>query len=156
MIEIIVHGSPAPQGSKKFVGTTKTGRGLMVESSKKVKPWRMDVKLAAEQARTAYALLTPLDGPLSVSMVFTLPKPASAPKKRRTWPDKKPDVSKLARSTEDALSDAGLWADDARVVEYTRLAKVFPGEDPQALSSPGVRIRIKRADQMELPLLEAA
>lgn len=153
MIEIIVYGTPAPQGSKKFVGTTKTGRGLLVESSKKVKPWRMDVKAAAELVRDQHAALMPLDGPLLVSMVFTLPKPASAPKKRRTWPDKKPDVSKLARSTEDALSDAGLWADDARVVEYTRLAKVFPGEDPDALQSPGVRISVRVmsvAQQLEI------
>lgn len=146
MIELIVYGSPAPQGSKKFVGTTKTGRGLMVESSKKVKPWRMDVKHAAEQLRVSLQGLAALDGPLSVSMVFTLPKPASAPKRRRTWPDRKPDVSKLARSTEDAISDAGLWMDDARVVEYTRLAKVFPGEDPDALAAPGVRVRITRLD----------
>lgn len=135
-----VYGMPAPQGSKKFVGTTKTGRGLLVESSKKVKPWRMDVKAAAEAIATAIG--GPLDGPLRVSMVFTLPKPASAPKTRRTWPDRKPDVSKLARSTEDAISDAGLWADDARVVEYTRLAKVFPHEDQDALDRPGVRVRI--------------
>jgi Holliday junction resolvase RusA-like endonuclease len=140
VIEFIVYGSPAPQGSKKFVGTTKTGRGIMVESSKKVRPWRQDVKAAAEAVRPAGGAI---DGPLRVSMVFTLPKPASAPKRRRTWPDKKPDVSKLARSTEDAISDAGLWADDARVVEYSRLAKVFPGEDPDALNAPGVRIRIE-------------
>ncbi len=150
MISFVVYGSPAPQGSKKFVGMSKAGRGLMVESSKKVKPWRMDVKAAAEQARQGMDSM--LDGPLIVSMVFTLPKPASAPKKRRTWADKKPDVSKLARSTEDAISDAGLWADDARVVEYSRLAKVFPGEDPDALDAPGVRVTIKRADQMELLL----
>lgn len=146
MIELIVFGSPAPQGSKKFVGTTKTGRGLMVESSKKVKPWRMDVKAAAEKARDENASAMPLDGPLSVSMVFTLPKPASAPKRRQTWPDRKPDLSKLARSTEDALSDAGFWTDDARVVEYSRLAKVFAGEDPQALSAPGVRITVRRVE----------
>ena len=152
MIELIVYGMPAPQGSKKFVGVTKTGRGLLVESSKKVKPWRQDVLAAAIRVREQFAAQCPLDGPLLVSMVFTLPKPASAPKKRRTWPDKMPDVSKLARSTEDAISDAGLWVDDARVVGYTRLAKVFPGEDPEALSSPGVRISVKRADQMELPL----
>ena len=152
MITFIVHGMPAPQGSKRFVGTTKTGRGLLVESSKKVKPWRQDVLAAAIQAREQLGALCPLDGPLLVSMVFTLPKPASAPKKRRTWPDKKPDVSKLARSTEDAISDSGLWVDDARVVGYTRLAKVFPGEDPDALASPGVRVTVKRADQMELPL----
>lgn len=151
MIEIVVHGHPAPQGSKKFVGTTKSGRGLMVESSEKVKPWRQDVKAAALQLRSEYPLPLPLDGPLEVQMVFTLPKPASATKKRRTWPDRKPDVSKLARSTEDALTDAGLWADDARVVAYTLLAKVFPDEHPMSLSSPGVRIRVRRADQADLP-----
>jgi Holliday junction resolvase RusA-like endonuclease len=142
VIEFTVTGTPAPQGSKRFVGTTKTGRGLMVESSKKVKPWRMDVKAAAEAAREHYGIVKPLDGPLMVSMVFTLPKPASAPKKRRTWPDKKPDLSKLIRSTEDAISDAGLWVDDARVVEYGRMSKVFPDEDPAALPSPGVRVVI--------------
>lgn len=152
MIDFIVHGMPAPQGSKKFVGLNKSGRGVLVESSKKVKPWRQDVLAAAIEAREKLGALCPLDGPLLVSMVFTVPKPASAPKKRRTWPDKKPDVSKLARSTEDAISDSGLWVDDARVVGYTRLAKVFPGEDADSLASPGVRISIKRADQLELPL----
>jgi crossover junction endodeoxyribonuclease RusA len=146
MIEIIVYGTPAPQGSKKFVGTTPEGRGMLAESSKKVKPWRMDVKAAAELVRDANASLMPLDGPLVVSMVFTLPKPSSAPKRRQTWPDKKPDVSKLARSTEDALSDAGLWVDDARVVLYECLGKVFPGEHPLALNFPGVRITVRRLD----------
>lgn len=153
MIEVVVYGNPAPQGSKKFVGVTKAGRGLMVESSKKVKPWRMDVKAAAEAVALHAMHTLPLDGPLVVSMVFTMPKPASAPKRRTTWPDKKPDLSKLVRSTEDALTDAGLWVDDARVVEYSRLAKVFPGEDPQALASPGVRIIVRRlaaAAQLEL------
>lgn len=152
MIEIVVYGSPAPQGSKKFVGTTKTGRGIMVESSKKVKPWRDDVKNAAEDWLDRQPVRTTIDGPLVVTMVFTLPKPASAPKRRRTWPDRKPDLSKLVRSTEDALSDAGLWADDARVVEYARLAKVFPGEDPMALEAPGVRIRVERVASAQLEL----
>lgn len=84
----------------------------------------------------------PFDGPLVVRMVFTLPKPKSAPKRRVTYADRKPDLSKLARSTEDALTDAGLIADDALIVEFSRLAKVFPGEDPESLESPGVRITI--------------
>lgn len=155
MIEFIVYGSPAPQGSKKFVGI-HGGRGVLAESSKKVKPWRSDVKDAAERAVREHALAAPLDGPLLVSMVFTMPKPTSAPKTRRTWPDKKPDVSKLARSTEDAISDAGLWVDDARVVEYGRLAKVFPGEDPDSLQSPGVRVRIQRMADAQQQQLEAA
>jgi Holliday junction resolvase RusA-like endonuclease len=141
-LTITVHGSPAPQASKRFVGTTKGGRGLMVESSAKVKPWRQDVVAAAMIARGD---ATPLDGPLIVRMVFTLQKPLSAPKRRRTWADRKPDLSKLARSTEDALTTAGCIADDARIVEYERLAKVYPGEDPEALSSAGVLIVIKAA-----------
>lgn len=134
MIEIIAYGSPAPQGSKRHVGN-----GVMIESSKKVKPWREDVKLAALAVRNGAA---PLDCPLRVRMVFTVPKPASAPKRKRTWPCRMPDLSKLIRSTEDALTNAGIWRDDARVVEYGRTAKVYPGEDPESLEAPGVRIVI--------------
>jgi Holliday junction resolvase RusA-like endonuclease len=142
VITITVRGTPAPQGSKKYVGQTKDGRGLLVESSKKVKPWRQDVKAAAEEL-IAHTGMPPIDGPVIVRMVFTLPKPASAPKRRRTYPMRTPDLSKLARSTEDALTEAGIWRDDARVIEYSRLAKVFPGEDAESLPVPGVRITVR-------------
>jgi crossover junction endodeoxyribonuclease RusA len=82
-------------------------------------------------------------GPVIVDMIFTMKKPKSAPKTKRTWPKSAPDLSKLARSTEDALTIAGVYEDDARIVEYGRLAKVFPGEDPDALESPGCLIRIR-------------
>lgn len=132
-----VYGTPGPQGSKKYMGQSGKGRAILKEVSGKVKPWR-----AAVVEATVDPLRPALDGPLSVRMVFTLKKPSAAPKRTRTWPCKTPDLSKLARSTEDALTDAGVWADDARVVEYARLAKVFPGEDPEALHVPGVRIQI--------------
>jgi crossover junction endodeoxyribonuclease RusA len=77
-----------------------------------------------------------------VRMVFTLPKPASAPKRRTTYPCRKPDIDKLARSTCDALSDAGVWADDSRVIEL-QLLKVFPGEHSEALAAPGASIHIR-------------
>ena len=41
-IFIPVIGIPAPQGSKRHVGN-----GIMIENSKRVKPWRQDVKEAA-------------------------------------------------------------------------------------------------------------
>jgi Holliday junction resolvase RusA-like endonuclease len=138
-IRIVVFGNPAPQGSKKFVGMIG-GHGMLVENSKKVKPWRQDVVAAAIEVRGSNP---PIDGALIVRMIFTMPKPKSAPKRRRTWPNRTPDLSKLARSTEDALTTAGIWTDDARVVEYERLAKVFPGEDPEALGSCGVNIEIR-------------
>jgi Holliday junction resolvase RusA-like endonuclease len=149
VVAITVLGIPAPQGSKAYKGqrTNKsTGRAhaVLVESSKKVKPWRGAVESAARLAIADLGPWEPLDGPLVAEMVFTLPKPASAPKRRQTWPIRYPDISKLARSTEDALTTAGVWADDARVVEYQRLAKVFPGEGLNALDTPGAVIRVWR------------
>jgi crossover junction endodeoxyribonuclease RusA len=146
-LEIIVYGEPAPQGSKSFKGTFtgKDGRqhAMLAESSKKVKPWRQDVVAAAVKAVNG---APPLDGNLVLRMVFTLPKPVSAPKRKRTWPNKKPDVSKLCRSTEDALKTAGAITDDSRIVGYDRLWKCYPNEDPEALSSSGVRIAIRRLE----------
>lgn len=146
-IRIVVRGTPAPQGSKSFKGISKKGNAILVESSEKVKPWRSDVKEAAERwialRRSDAGAHAPIDRPVIVRMIFTLKKPSSAPKSRRTYPMRTPDLSKLVRSTEDALTDAGIWADDARVIEYERLAKVFPGEDAEALDSPGVVIEIR-------------
>lgn len=151
-LHIVVYGTPAAQGSKKFVGFNAQGHAKLMESSKKVLPWREAVRAAAWQIirccdddacgylRDGY----PLDGPLAARVVFTLNKPASAPKRRRTWPDRIPDLSKLLRSTEDALQDIGAIKDDARLVEYRRLAKVYPGEDAEALDAPGVLLSIWR------------
>lgn len=168
-ISFVVLGLPGPQGSKKFVGLRKHGKrkgtAILVESSKKVKPWRELVEEAAREAmkRAAvpmwaittkgervlclagedpYAYPLPLDVPLRLRMIFTLPKPTSAPKGRITYPMRMPDGSKLQRSTEDALTSAGLWKDDARVVEWVG-AKRYPGEGEGALDEPGVRITIE-------------
>lgn len=144
MIQFTVYGMPGPQGSKRVAGHMpakpgrKHGRALLVESSAKVKPWRESVKWAA---RAAIGSMPPMDGPIAYRMTFTLPKPASAPKKRRIWADRKPDMSKLQRSTEDALTDAGFWADDARVVAGMAF-KVYPGEGTRALLSPGCVIEV--------------
>jgi Holliday junction resolvase RusA-like endonuclease len=142
-LTVIAYGVPGPQGSKRHVG-----KGVMIESSKKVKPWREAVKYAALDARIAGAIGSvdvhrpPLDGPLLVEFCFTLVRPKSAPKSR-IHPDRMPDLSKLIRSTEDALTDAGVWADDARVVAYHQPRKVYTGSaDPDTLHTPGAVIRI--------------
>ena len=148
LLRIVVVGTPGPQGSKSFKGLNRRGKPVLVESSKKVQPWRDAVQAAAMEAvnnlprdqRRAF----PLDEPLAGRFVFTLRKPTSAPKRTRTWPTTYPDVSKLLRSTEDALTAAGVWKDDARLVELDRLAKVYPNEDPEALAVPGAVIEIRR------------
>lgn len=129
-------GGPAPQGSKRHVGN-----GVMVESSKKVRPWRSAVLDAAP------AIDRPLDGPLAVRMVFTVARPKAAPK-RLQRPFTTPDLSKLARAVEDSITDAGLWKDDARVAEYVRLAKVWTGYDAECLPVPGVIVACCELDDL--------
>lgn len=151
-----VAGRPAPQGSKKAFRNRRSGKVAMVEMSKYVGPWREQVEAAAAVLVAGDRSRFPLEGPLGVDMVFSLERPkshygtgrnsgvlkASAAALRPTGP---PDLSKLARSTEDALTSAGLWSDDARVVEYGRLAKIYAGSgDPDALAVPGAVIRVRR------------
>lgn len=152
ILTITALGVPGPQGSKRHVG-----RGVMIESSKKVKPWREAVKHAAGQRITSsdgtghLVAPFPLDGPLLVEFAFTLARPKSAPKSR-VHPDRMPDLSKLIRATEDALTDAGVWADDARVVAYHQPRKVYAGgPDADALHTPGAVIRVWTINQEGTP-----
>ena len=146
-MEII--GPPAPQGSKSFKGMSKKGHAILVESSARAAPWRQVVTTEAYKAAHS-AEWQPLSGPVWVSMVFSLRRPTSAPR-RVTRPATAPDLSKLARAVEDSLTDAGIWANDAQVVEYLRLAKVFAGSDDiGAMDVPGVRITVYEADDLVL------
>jgi crossover junction endodeoxyribonuclease RusA len=131
MVTFTVYGTPAPQGSKRALG-----RGVMVESSAKVTPWRADVRTAALAAWPG----PPMAGPISVTVVFTLAKPKSAPKRRRVWPDKRPDIDKLTRSTFDALTSVGVYVDDAQVVDL-HARKLYAG-DPGALDRPGAAVTV--------------
>src|SRR5262249_45944476 len=133
---IKVIAPPAPQGSKSFKGFAKDGHAILAESSKQVKPWRDSVVSAARENLTHFV------GAVSLSIYFTLPKPKSAPKTRQTWPDKKPDLDKLCRSTFDALKTAGVIEDDSRVVRL-ETEKVFPGEHEFALDVPGALIEVR-------------
>lgn len=151
--KFVVYGEPAPQGSKKFVGMVEGKRGQqiprLVESSKLLPKWRKEV---TKQAMIAWRN-PPLDQPLVVIMTFTLPKPTSAPKTRTTWPDRKPDVSKLARAVEDSLTDAGVFADDARIVDLIA-RKRYPNEGAGALPSPGVVVHVFAASSHEADVFE--
>lgn len=107
MISFPVYGQPAPQGSKRHVG-----RGILIESSKKVKPWREAVKFAALVANKDRE---PLQGAVSVNLTFLFPKPKSF---KGLYPTTRTsgDIDKLTRSTLDALVDAGVMRDDSQVV----------------------------------------
>lgn len=103
MIEITVLGLPAAQGSKRLVGK------VMLESSKKVQPWRQDVKSAA---------LDQYNGPVinwavAVEIEFLFYRPKSHFNSKGGLKPAAPahlisrangDLDKLLRSTFDAMS----------------------------------------------------
>ncbi|WP_280371114.1 RusA family crossover junction endodeoxyribonuclease [Nocardia wallacei] len=123
-----VPGNPAPQGSKRYVGN-----GVSIESSKKVKPWRADIR---EHFLACYDQ-PPMTGAVAVRLDFVMPRPASTPKRSTPPAIKRPDIDKLARAVLDAIGSAGAWTDDARVVDLhacKRLAEI--GE------TPGVHIEV--------------
>jgi Holliday junction resolvase RusA-like endonuclease len=145
VLDMTVVGIPGPQGSKTSYGPGRR----MVESSKKVKPWREAVRSTAVEL---WAGRPRLDTPIWADMVFTAVRPKSHYRTGRNahllrddaplFPIAKPDASKLIRSTEDALTDANVWCGDERVVDI-RGRKVYASEHPDALlTTSGARIRV--------------
>lgn len=133
LVQVFVPGKPAPQGSKRYLGT-KGGKGITVESSAAVAPWRADVRETVAKWCVEGGYPIPLHAkgePIDVELNFVMPRPASAPKKSTPAATKRPDVDKLARAVLDALSSAGVWCDDSqvtRLVASKRIAQV--GERP--------------------------
>lgn len=122
-LSFYVPGVPQPGGSKKGFINPKTGRVIITEDARRNKEWRSLVVMAARQAHKG----PPMEGPLILTIYFHVVRPKghfrigkNAGKLRENaplYPVCKPDLTKLLRSTEDALTDAGIWRDDAQVVQ---------------------------------------
>lgn len=131
MLKFHVHDTPAPQGSKRAFRNPHTGRISMVESSGKVGTWREAVKAAALSHHAG----EPLTGAVAVVIQFTLPRPKGHYRRGRNahllresapaFPASRPDLDKLARSSLDALTAAGVFSDDSQVATLV-LSKHYP------------------------------
>jgi Holliday junction resolvase RusA-like endonuclease len=149
-LTITVVGHPAPQGSKRHVG-----RGIMVEASKRLVPWRQDVKHAALEALAAAPWWDTDARAVAMHVVFAVPRPKyhyqtgkNASLLRAGAPDLvgvKPDLDKLLRSTCDALTAAGAYADDCRVAQIYAV-KCYPGTY-SAPARPGAHITLTAVDR---------
>lgn len=154
-LDFFVEGTPAPGGSKNaFIPRRKDGSIVMrvgtnspvvnmVDAGKRNKEWR---KCVAHQAR-AYAPHSQIsDRPLGVQFNFLMPRPKSHYGKGRNsavlcedapkFHGSKPDVLKLARSTEDALTGI-IWLDDCQTVALNATKRyAYLGE------KAGCRVRV--------------
>ena len=124
---------PAPQGSKKYVGTRRTAAGnnipLIIESSPKLPAWRKAVSDAVIQAMQDSGDLSKFDGAVKVEAVFYLTRKPSV---KREWPIVPPDVDKLTRALLDACK--AVWTDDALVVRLEVSKKYAVGESGVAVT----------------------
>ena len=132
-ISFVVRGLPVSQGSHRAY--VVNGRPIITTTAKGLAAWR---RLVADVAQD-YAPPELWEGPIRIDLSFGLPKPKSAPKRRRVWPDKRPDLDKLARAVFDALTHI-VFADDSQIVEFTASKDYGP---------PGVAIEIRRIVESE-------
>lgn len=122
-ISFEVYGKAQPAGSKRAFRNHHSGHIAVVDANAKSKPWKQEVAAAANAAYDGTSLLT---GPLAVTFVFTVTRPKShygtgknsqvlkpsAP----SDPTIRPDLLKLARGIEDALTGV-LYVDDSQIIE---------------------------------------
>lgn len=144
MIEFFVPGIPASAGSKTGfpVKNKKTGKikVIMAPASKKQKPWMAKVASIASESYLGKLLYGPID--LRVIFYFHRPKShfgtgKNSGKLKSNAPiyvTKKPDLTKLVRAVEDALTGI-IWKDDSQVVMQST-GKFF-------CDKPGAKIIIK-------------
>lgn len=121
-VHFTVPGIAAPAGSKKGFYNKKAGRVIITDDSKRSRPWKAQVSEAAIEAMHGGELL---DGPLLLEITFWMPRPkghfgsgknAAVVRASAPWaPTVKPDLLKLARAVEDALTGI-VYRDDAQVI----------------------------------------
>lgn len=117
-MQLRISGLPKPQGSKRVYN------GRVVEAAgNALKAWRKAI------AQECHAQVTeahkPLLGPVSVTVVFYLPRPKTVSEKERALPIVPPDLDKLARGLLDGIGQSEvIWGDDSQVIEL-KATKVY-------------------------------
>ena len=129
-LELIVEGSPVPQGSFRHIGN-----GRIISANSKLNNWRQTI--ADQIAQQTHLRL--VDARIRLELVFTLPRAKSVSIKRRAVPTTKPDLDKLTRAVMDAISlerYCQIIKDDSLVTDL-HAVKRYDDVNP-----PGVRICI--------------
>jgi Holliday junction resolvase RusA-like endonuclease len=120
-VRFTVFGDAKSAGSKRAYRHPSTGKVVVTETVRGSKSWQGSVAAAGAEAHRGSLL----DGPLRVAFIFYRPRPKShhgtgrnADKVKSSappFPATRPDVLKLARGVEDALTGI-VWRDDAQIV----------------------------------------
>ena len=132
-LTIEVFGDPVPQGSKRVFPVYRgkgehrefTGKVAVTDNAgARLAEWRQAIVVAARAAMVDSA---PLEGPLWISLEFSLRQPK---RPKFPHPATRPDYEKLARAVGDALKAAGVYRDDGQIVTAS-IRKRYTAESPK-------------------------
>lgn len=149
-IKFFVPGIPKTAGSKRAFpiwrgkgASKKFVRSVVVDSSGQAgKDWRASVQFAA---RREWGDKPPSEAPLALYLMFQMTRPKCHFSKKGLKPSAplhhttKPDVLKMARAVEDALTGI-IWRDDSQIVHEV-LQKTY-------VDAPGCWVEIQETEQV--------
>jgi Holliday junction resolvase RusA-like endonuclease len=137
-ISFIVLGEPSPEGSTKAFYIPKLNRTVTThQNQKSLVAWRNRVATEAQRALTGTQWVNDSLSAYTVNVDFVLSRPASVQVHRRLHPIIKPDIDKLARAINDALTGI-LFYDDSQVVT------ICCSKDYDDERRPGAHITVSR------------
>ena len=136
MIELFVNGKPRTAGSKSAFFNKKTGKIIVAPAGKYQKPWMEMVRWAAIEK--GYNGKFILEGAIKLTIEFTFRRPKSHFKKNgeltksaHPYHTTKPDLTKLTRAVEDALTGL-IWIDDSQIIVQATLKRYMTNNAGEA------------------------
>jgi len=134
----VVRGKPQTAGSKRAFPIPRTDGSIGVavsDANPKSRDWKRAV---ADVVRREFGDRPPLEGPLQLTIVFIAPRPKTHLRSTGAvkvgapyWVTTRPDLLKLTRAIEDALTGV-LWRDDSQIaVEH--LSKYYDLDGPKMI-----------------------
>lgn len=100
--------------------------------------WKALIAMAAKPHRPE----TPIDNPISLHVMFLMPRPKRLQTKKYInkpliWHTSKPDLDNLIKAVMDSLTQIGFWTDDSRVFRQYLIKRYA-----NAYERPGVLIQL--------------
>lgn len=134
--DFVVLGYAEPEGSTRAFHIKKLNRTVVTHQNQKgLDAWR--TRVATEAQRALEATPWTMDGTSAygIEVAFLFPRPESVKWWRRRHCTVKPDIDKLVRAVNDALTGIA-WNDDSQVVRCVvdkDYADNWPGSEPGAV-----------------------
>lgn len=142
-IAFAVLGEPSPEGSTRSYYIAKLNRTVTTHQNQaSLEAWRNRVATEAQRTLEGREWTSDCSSAYALEVDFVLSRPPSVPRHRRLRPTVKPDIDKLVRAVNDALTKI-LFPDDCQVISV-KMTKGY--EDDRR---PGAYVRVSRYANVE-------